>query len=209
LTQIPGEFNGIPGRLEFIADRSGNLTHQRFVAGGVLLMALLTYPDFEMIPGLFAYDTMQLKWGDILWAYTNGILGWYDIVDIAKKRLKDDINLDLFILTQELADVTKSNIWQVSLTIEKLAQAEPSDECKAKKKFLYISLARLYKNWTSLADPFDAIDRVYIDFGYPKEIEPFIWYMPSTDGYKPARHTREENIDHLHTKLFNFLKDND
>jgi hypothetical protein len=110
-------------------------------------MAFLTSPDLEMVPGLFAYDSMQLKWGDILWAYTHGIFGWYDIVDIAKKRLKDDTNLNLFTLTKELADVTKTSIWQASSTIEKLSQAEPSDECNVKNKFLCISLAWLCKNW--------------------------------------------------------------
>jgi hypothetical protein len=36
LTQIPGEYNGIAGRFEFIVNKSGNLTHQRFVAGGTI-----------------------------------------------------------------------------------------------------------------------------------------------------------------------------
>jgi hypothetical protein len=66
--------------------------------------------DLEMVSGLFAYDAMQLKWGDIFWAHTNGFLGWSEIVDIATKRLKDDTNLDLFILKHELARITKSNI---------------------------------------------------------------------------------------------------
>jgi RHS repeat-associated protein len=35
LTQMSGEFNGTSGRWEYIVDSSGNLTHQRFVAGPV------------------------------------------------------------------------------------------------------------------------------------------------------------------------------
>ena len=171
-------------------------------------MVSLTYPDLEMIPGPFAYDTMRLKWGDIFWAYTNGVFGWYDIVDIAKKRLKDDINLDLFILTNELAGVTKSNIWQAQSTIEKLSQAEPSDECTAKKKFLCLSLAWLNKKWTSLADPFEAINIVYADFEYPEEIASLASYMPSTEAYNPSMHTEKENRDRLHDNLLNFLKNN-
>jgi len=34
LTQMPGELNGKAGRFEYIVEKSGNLTHQRFVEGG-------------------------------------------------------------------------------------------------------------------------------------------------------------------------------
>ncbi|UXB39876.1 RHS repeat-associated core domain-containing protein [Stenotrophomonas maltophilia] len=34
LTQLPGELNGKAGRFEYIVDKAGDLTHQRFVEGG-------------------------------------------------------------------------------------------------------------------------------------------------------------------------------
>ena len=41
---------------------------------------------------------------------------------------------------------------------------------------------RTRRHSTSGQDPLDDIERVYADFGYPSDMEPFIYYMPNDDG---------------------------
>jgi hypothetical protein len=89
----------------------------------------------------------------------------------------------------ELASRTESE--SVAELVFRLADAEtpPTDE-QMKAKWLYLVLAWLFENRESLVDALGMVESVYSDFDYPKEIAPFVRYMPM-DG--PDLGNREQN----------------
>lgn len=46
---------------------------------------------------------------------------------------------------------------------------------------------------------------VYEDMGCPEDMDSFVYYMPSNDGYKPEKHTEKENKDRMLTFMKKFL----
>lgn len=67
-----------------------------------------------------------------------------------------------------------------------------------------VSLKR--KNKNSPEELLDGLSEVYADFGYPEDMEPFIHYMPSSDGYNPLLYSKEENINRLVSLFEEFLQ---
>lgn len=50
------------------------------------------------------------------------------------------------------------------------------------RKWLYLELLATYELRGQLRDPFEFVERVYADFGYPTSVEPFVRYMPVAGG---------------------------
>ena len=46
---------------------------------------------------------------------------------------------------------------------------------------------------------------VYEDMGCSEDMDSFVYYMPSKDGYKPEKHTKKENEDRMLTFMKKFL----
>ncbi len=89
----------------------------------------------------------------------------------------------------ELACLTESE--PVADLVTYLAKAEiPHADDQVKGKWLYLVLAWLFEQRDSLVDPLGLVETVYSEFGYPKEITPFVRYMPM-DG--PDLGNREQN----------------
>ncbi|MEC3812695.1 DUF2247 family protein [Bacillus altitudinis] len=88
-----------------------------------------------------------------------------------------------------------------------LVEEESSQWDIEKRKWRYGITSHLKeKNKKSLEELLDELCEVYADFGYPEDMEPFIHYMPPSDGYNPLLYSKEENINRLVSFFDEFLQ---
>jgi hypothetical protein len=157
----------------------------------------------KTISWAFIRKRTDLSWKEAAWGYHHKYLGWSDVVELACDRLaagEDDAAV------VELAGVVKSDAHEVGQLIDKLvSKTIDSDEEFTKAKWLYLNLAWLFENQTTVDDSLEAIEIIYADFEYPEEITSFVRYMPVTDGYDPSAHTAEENQARLIEKWQSYL----
>lgn len=157
----------------------------------------------KRVPWTFIRKMMPLSWEEASWGYHRGYLGWLDIVGLASHRLELGEG-DATVI--ELAGLSKSDAHQTEDLLSQLV-LEPvdGDEKTIKAKWLYLSLAWLFKNRMAFPDPLEMIETIYADFDYPGEVAPFVRYMPTTDGYDPSIHTAEENQARIYRKWQDYL----
>ncbi|WP_353855654.1 DUF2247 family protein [Bacillus sp. Bos-x628] len=88
-----------------------------------------------------------------------------------------------------------------------LIEEESSQWDIEKRKWRYGITAHLKeKNEDSPEKLLDELSEVYADFGYPEDMEPFIHYMPPSDGHNPLLYSKEENINRLLSLFEEFLQ---
>ena len=158
------------------------------------------------IPLSFIRERTCLSWSEAAWGYHSHYLGWPDVVDLACDRVGDGED-DAVVV--ELAGLSKSDLSEVGELLDKLkSRSQGSDDPIVKAKWLYLALAWLFENQASSPDAFDEVEAIYCDFDYPKALAPFVPYMPTTDGYDPSVHSKEENHARLIKKWKDFLDAN-
>lgn len=59
------------------------------------------------------------------------------------------------------------------------ATLEPASSVR---KWLYLELLAAYELRAQLRDPFEFVEVIYADFGYPDSVAPFVRYMPLAEG---------------------------
>jgi hypothetical protein len=154
------------------------------------------------------YKLNTFKWGDISWGYEKNILYWYNIVEFAKKRIRDDLEFEEYDLVLSLADVDKSNIWRVSEALYDLAKLDYVEPESSKSKFVYLSLVWAYENrHTKYKRPLDAVSDIFATFGCPDEISHFVPFLPPTDGYDPSKYSTKKNLERLYNFWRQYLYD--
>lgn len=77
---------------------------------------------------------------------------------------------------------------------------------KAKDKIRIAIIINLRDTEKNIGKLLEQIDIVYEDFGYSVDMDEFVSYMPSSDGYDPSKHKFEDNRCHLLFKLDEFIK---
>jgi hypothetical protein len=152
------------------------------------------------IPWSFIRERMRLSWLDASIGYREKLFEWTDVVELACKHLTEGEDNALVV---ELAGITKDEANRIGELLEQLARDEANDAADSKKKWLYLSLAWLFENRDSVANPLSEVERLYADFDYPNEVACFVPYMPTTDGYDPTTHSAAEN----HTRLIKNWED--
>jgi len=65
--------------------------------------------------------------------------------------------------------------------VAKLASSENGDGEHAKRKWRYLFLKRVLAQQVDPQQLLVDVERVYADFDYPEEMEPFIYYMPASE----------------------------
>jgi hypothetical protein len=157
------------------------------------------------IPSDFISDRLRLSWNDVLWGYERQMLGWSAVVDLAQARLGagSDDSLEI-----ELAGLQKSDADQVGEILRRLARKEGVPVAGLSKRvWLYLMLLWLFENRANVADPLGEIELIYADFEYPSELKSLVRYMPVTDGYDPALHSKAENEERLFQLWQKYLLD--
>lgn len=77
---------------------------------------------------------------------------------------------------------------------------------KAKDKIRIAIIINLRDTEKDIDRLLEKIEIVYANFDYPADMEGFISYMPSKDGYDSSKHKFEENKYYLLSKLDDFIK---
>lgn len=144
-----------------------------------------------------------IDWLNVVWAYDRAIIDWSFPVEMAICKIQSGSEKAWEL---DLASMTKSEAHLVGEILRKnCEEATITSIQQSKSKWLYLKLYWVYENRHSLLDPLEAVEKIYADFDYPKEIEGFVKYMPTTDGYSPDAHSSVENNQRLFQKWENYL----
>jgi hypothetical protein len=155
-----------------------------------------------IIPPEFAIGRVYLTWKDISWAYHEGFITWRGVTEHAANLVvKGNVDPDV----RELATIGKEQIWRMADLLDGLATRENGRLEDTKEKWLFLCLEWIYQNRNEYENPFSMVDAIYADFDYPSLIEPFVSYMPPSDGYDASQFSKQENIKRLTKKWDEFL----
>jgi hypothetical protein len=141
------------------------------------------------IPYQFLSDRVSLSWSEIKFGLEHQLIAPRVAIEEAVNRLQRQSNL----LSAEVELVGRSDSDPILELVERLAEAEGPPPVPVKDKWLFLILAWLYENRSSVPDPLGRVEELYSDFGYPNEIAPFVRYMPmvgSDLGDRAANETR-------------------
>ncbi|BBI33573.1 DUF2247 family protein [Cohnella abietis] len=145
---------------------------------------------------LFNVYNIPVEWLTIYVGRKLGYLQTKEINEYSIQSILDNPNLNDRIL--DLSWETDELVLEEMLSEVVGGCNETSEEWQLElKKFRYIQLKELEKNAISKELLIRKIAEIYADFGYPQEMEKFIYYMPATDGFNPQAHSSEENLDRL------------
>ena len=86
--------------------------------------------------------------------------------------------------------------------MSRLADAESTSSDDVPGKWLYLVLAWLFENRRSVNDPLGRVEEIYSDFDYPREIAPFVRYMPMVG---PDLGSREKNEARMYDDWKSYL----
>lgn len=109
-----------------------------------------------------------------------GIISPTTVITIAR-QLGQEAHLDPVL--RQLAGLDGSAVAEIR---EILGAVEPEEVTleppSSVRKWLYLDLLATYELRGQLRDPFEFVERIYADFGYPTSVEPFVRYMPVAEG---------------------------
>jgi hypothetical protein len=147
----------------------------------------------------FCLSVLALNWRDIVWGMERGCLSWRDAQAFAVHRL-DFVDVNDFEIATEIYLLGKNEAARIielaNLAALKEARTVTADQPSA-PKWLYLVVKWGFENQALLPDSLSFIQDVYAEFDYPKELEPFVGYLPPTDGWEPLNHSSSENKERL------------
>lgn len=143
-----------------------------------------------MIPLSFASSYAELDWPDVRWGYEHRLLSWEDVVEYAKLLPPSDASA----YAARIAATNKNTAHFLEYVLAEIAY---ETETISKNKWKYLCVSWTYVNREKVAEPFEVIERIFADFGYPDDLAPLVRWMPPTDGYDPSKHSRQENMDRM------------
>lgn len=159
--------------------------------------------QIEPIPYSFIRERVDLSFSEALWGYDRQLLGWSSVVDLAVDKVAAGSNDAKEI---ELASLTKLEAHRVGDLLREIVKGSDTTSDLAKRKWLYLVLARLFEKRQEVDSPSFEIELIYADFDYPAEMASFVGYMPTTDGYDRSRHTPEQNRARMVDKWKQYLE---
>lgn len=159
---------------------------------------------FPMVPSSFIYNCIYLCWRDVLWVYERKLVGWSFVVEMADFYVSNGAANPLEV---DLICLGELDIQEIEKKLYSLAEQEDESlGLDSKKKWLFIALKWIFENMGDFLDPLGMVELIYEDFDFPFEIENFVRYMPPQDGYKPAEHTTQQNVDRLFCNWQSYLE---
>lgn len=137
------------------------------------------------IPLTFMSSRTDLDWNTVLLAVDNSYLPVSAISQHALDVLVEDSPqevLDLAILD----DADRSDVFDVRPMAMKLAEGEPEEKKDlAQDRLRFIVLGWIYENKGEFEDPWEVVNFVYDDFGFPESMIGFVPWMSQPDGERP------------------------
>jgi hypothetical protein len=134
----------------------------------------------------------KITWRDIDYGLKHGLIDASVPIEMAAATLLEEPSHPPAVA--DLAVLTTRDRFDVMDNVKRLAdeQATPLPD-EERRKWLFLTLAWLYENRALIAQPLEALNAVYAEFGYPEEIKDFIPYMPMSGpdlGSKSANEAR-------------------
>jgi hypothetical protein len=127
------------------------------------------------IPYDFMRHRVNLSWRDVQFGLERQLIAPQVAIDKATDRVSESDNASSNEV--ELASLSESD--PILDPVSRLAAVENvADGEDVQARWLYLVLAWLFENRASVNDPLGMVEEVYSDFGYPREIAPFVRYMP-------------------------------
>ncbi|MFR1807541.1 MAG: DUF2247 family protein [Pygmaiobacter massiliensis] len=146
---------------------------------------------------------VNITWHDIYLGLKKDFLNLEDVRDYALRCLESEANS-----CEEINDLAWKNDDKtfVFSCIEKIIKNKGivNDE-ESKSKWQYCIIKSLRDSILNYQELSSKLDELYADFDYPEDMEEFISYMPIKDGYNPAKHSKEDNIQRIMNKIDLFL----
>ena len=113
---------------------------------------------------------------ELAYGFDHGWLRESEVVGIAEHELASGVALAPS--GEELALLLRDDYTRVA---DVLSNVE-ADGGQAWRLWLYLALAWLSENRDQFEDPYEAIESLYADFGYPDEIAGLVRFMPARAG---------------------------
>ncbi|OIR03695.1 hypothetical protein GALL_141120 [mine drainage metagenome] len=149
------------------------------------------------IPSEFVKQLVDLNWREIKFGLDHQLIDSAAAIDRATESLCR--NEPAAKAEVELAGLSHDE--PVSELVDQLAQKEPEvGEEALREKWVYVVLAWLFENRSSFGSPLELVEEIYADFGYPREVAPFVRYMPMAG---PDLGNREKN----EARLYDYWRD--
>jgi hypothetical protein len=147
------------------------------------------------LPSSYFLSVRPMYWRDLLFGYD---IGYVDKPTLVLEALEKNSKGPHSELQLELAFLLPNELDRAPEIVRELASEEPSEsETALKTKWLYLVLQWNFDNRNICDEPLKAVAGVYEEFGYPAEMNDFIYYMPPRDGYDPLAHSLDENRTRL------------
>jgi hypothetical protein len=114
-----------------------------------------------------------LSWNDLKYAYERGIVKSKTVIDFACEAACRDSQSSADLIS--LANCHPSE--SISEKLLRIASTESKDQPEQEKRWALILACYVGEN-KLVEDPLSLVEEIYADFGYPKELAPFVRYMP-------------------------------
>lgn len=121
---------------------------------------------------------VDLTVDDLRLGLSLGIVKPTTVVALAKRA---DLESPVDPIIQELSELDGSAIADIREILGVGEQATLQPELSV-RKWLYLELLATYELRENLKDPFEFVELIYADFGYPESVAPFVRYMPLEEG---------------------------
>lgn len=130
-----------------------------------------------LLDGLYIYHkTPTLSWKELRYGLNKRYIDERGVSRYASEIL----TLDSCDKQVELASLNFQDLFNAHELLNSLAQDSKTTKDPS-KIWIYILLSWLFENKHNYIDPFEIIDEIYADFGYPEEISTLVRYMPATE----------------------------
>jgi hypothetical protein len=149
------------------------------------------------IPCAFVKQLVDLNWREIKFGLDHQLIDSAVAIERATEALCR--NEPATKAEVELAGMSHDE--PASELVNQLARTEPEiEEESLRDKWVYVVLAWLFENRSAFDSPLNLVEEIYSDFGYPRDVAPFVRYMPMVG---PDLGSREKN----EARLFDYWRD--
>jgi hypothetical protein len=119
-----------------------------------------------------------LNWNKLSFGLDNGYIDKQGISDYVCDALSSNSSHEAF----EIASLEPCYQYKIGSLLQSLIKNSQETDSETMKPWLFLTLSKLLEEKEEHEDPFQIVEELYADFGYPEEIAPLIRYMPLPEG---------------------------
>jgi hypothetical protein len=154
----------------------------------------------------FCFAHIDLNWGDLVWGIDRQLITWEDVRGFARLRAADG-KIPALEIELRIAALERNSASEIMDLAKAAAQPVNSlAEYESQSKWLFLLLKWVFENQKLFVDALAVVADLYVQFGCPADVEPFVYYLPSRDEWDPLKHSREENLNRMMLHWEQFLK---